>query len=217
VPTNSIAKQSGTTFPALINAPNAEGIIADSADGFIKYDDGGSVRTIVNVEETQTVSGNKTFSGTSTFSGATSFTGATTIAGLGLVQAATVALTNAEFLAIRATPKQLVAAPGAGFVLEFLEGLITIDYTAAYTESADNLAVRYTNTTGVIVSTIETTGFVDATADSAMSMVALPPTTAPLAINAALVLHGTGDGEFGGGNAANVITVTTRYRITAVP
>lgn len=206
MPTNSIAKQSGTTFPPMINAPNAAGIIADTVDGFVKYDDAGSVRTVVNVEETQTISGNKTFTGTVALTGA------------GQVQRALVTLTNAEFLALGATQKTLVAAPGVGFALQLLGATISIDYTAAYTESADNLSIRYTDGSGAKASAdIETTGWVTLTADSMVA--AIPLATGPqlMTTNAALVLDNDGDGEFGGGNAANVIHVDILYRVVAFP
>jgi hypothetical protein len=121
-------------------------------------------------------------------------------------------ITNAQMLAIRATPVTLVAAPGAGFINVF-EGLdLSFDRTAVYTETADNLAVRYTNGSGVIASeTLETTGFVDAAADAFTSIG--KAISALLTANAALVLHNTGDGEFGGGNAANVFYYTVYYRV----
>jgi hypothetical protein len=128
------------------------------------------------------------------------------------VQKATVSLTNAQVLALRATPITLVAAPGAGKANLFERVTIEFDYTGAYTESTDNMAVKYTNGSGVAVSdTIESTGFVDASADAVITAgaAASPLVTA----NAALVLHNTGDGEFGGGNAANVWRVTTWYRV----
>lgn len=133
-----------------------------------------------------------------------------------LVKIATVALTNANVLALRATPITIVSAPGAGKVLELISITLYFDYTAAYTETADNLAVRYTDGSGVIVSqAIETTGFLDATADTMTN--GLPKIDAIAAKtgceNKALVLHNTGDGEFGGGNAANVINVRTVYRV----
>jgi hypothetical protein len=53
-------------------------------------------------------------------------------------------ITVAEMLALRATPKELVPAPGTGKVLELLGGILIYDYTAAFTESADNLGVRFT-------------------------------------------------------------------------
>lgn len=201
----TIHKQSATTGPALINTGNDAGFIYDTDDGFIKYSDAGTTCALVNTSEAQTISGAITFSG------------AVTTTAAGQVRVVQTTVTNAEFLAIRATPKTIVAAPGAGFGLQFLGGWITIDYTGAYTETADNLAVRFTDGSGTVVSgTIEATGFVDATADSYMVMVAAAPTGACVA-NAALVLHNTGDGEYGGGNAANVITVTTYYRVVTVP
>lgn len=136
--------------------------------------------------------------------------------GDGIIQWAEVSITNAEMLALRATPKTLVAAPGAGKVLEFVSAQLYFDYTGAYTETADNMAIKYTDGSGAAVSqTIEATGFVDATADTVTN--ALPKIDAIVAKsgseNKALVLHNTGDGEYGGGNAANAIRVKVAYRV----
>lgn len=136
--------------------------------------------------------------------------------GDGITQFVEVAITNAEALALRATPKTLVAAPGAGKVLEFVSVQLLFDYTAAYTESADNLAVRFNNTTGVIVSqAIEATGFADATADTITNGLAKIDAiaAATASANLPLVLHNTGDGEWGGGNAANAIRAKVSYRV----
>jgi hypothetical protein len=133
-----------------------------------------------------------------------------------LLKNANVSLTNAMVLALRATPITLVAAPGAGKVIEFISAALIFDYVGAYTESADNLAVRYENGSGVIVSdTIEATGFADATADTiTFARAKVDPIVAGAsAANKALVLHNTGDGEWGAGNAANAIRVRTTYRI----
>lgn len=138
------------------------------------------------------------------------------VAGDALVRYAEVSITNAEMLALRATPKTLVAAPGAGFVNRFLGGELFFDYTGAYTETADNMAVKYTDGSGVAVSqTIEATGFVDATADT---MTTIEPKIDAIVAktgcdNQALVLHNTGDGEYGGGNAANVVRARIRYSV----
>ena len=43
--------------------PNAAGIVIDSVDGFIKYNDGSNIRTILNAEEAQNIYGAKTFTG----------------------------------------------------------------------------------------------------------------------------------------------------------
>ncbi len=129
-----------------------------------------------------------------------------------------VTLTNAQMLALRATPITLIAAPGAGFVLKVISGQAFFDYTAAYTESADNIAIRYENGSGVSIATFETTAFLTATADT---MVQSDPVAAAITAktgcdNKALVLHNNGDGEFGGGNAANTVTFKVVYRIIAV-
>jgi hypothetical protein len=136
--------------------------------------------------------------------------------GDGVTQWAEVSITNAEMLALRATPKTLVAAPGAGKVLEFVSAQLYFDYTGAYTETADNMAVKFTDGSGAAVSqAIEATGFVDATADTITN--ALPKIDTIVAKsgseNKALVLHNTGDGEYGGGNAANAIRVKVAYRV----
>jgi hypothetical protein len=125
-------------------------------------------------------------------------------------------LTNAEALALRATPKTLVAAPGATFINVFERLDIAFDRTAVYAESTANLVVRYTGTTGVVASQIgEATGFADAAADAYMSVLAAD---SPLqTVNAALVLHNNGAGEWTGGNAANVFYWTVFYRIIKSP
>jgi len=109
-----------------------------------------------------------------------------------------VPITIAEMLAIRATPKTLVPAPGAGRVNEFIGAVFIYDYAAAFTETADNLAIRETDGSGTIVSlTLETTGLLDATADKMSTIKPLATDVLQLA-NKALVLHNTGDGELGG-------------------
>lgn len=123
---------------------------------------------------------------------------------------ADVTLTNTNMLNLRATPITLVAAPGAGKVLQFLGAQLFFDYTAAYTETSDDLAVKFTNGSGAAASTtLDGTGFVTATADAYALMTPAQGLATP---NAALVLHNTGDGEFGGGNASNVVKVRTYYR-----
>lgn len=139
------------------------------------------------------------------------------IAGPGVPQYVEVLVTSAELLALRATPKELVPAPGAGRVLEYLGALLFLDYnSAAYAETADNLAVRYTGASGVIASqAIEATGFLDQTADT---MTTAQPKIDVIAAKSAcenkpLVLHNTGDGEWATGNSP--IRVKIAYRVHA--
>jgi hypothetical protein len=128
---------------------------------------------------------------------------------------AEVALTSPQILALRATPITLVAAPGAGKVLEFVGGVLILDATAtAYVESAANLAVRYTNGSGVKASQdIEATGFIDQTTDTMTTM--QPRIDAIVAKsgceNAALVLHNIGAGEYTTGTG--VLRVKVMYRV----
>jgi len=133
-----------------------------------------------------------------------------------LIQYASTSLTNTNMLALRATPITVVSAPGAGKILEFISACLIFDYTAAYTETTDNMAIRYNDGSGVIVSdTIEATGFVDATADTiTFARKAVDGIVAASAgVNKSLVIHNTGDGEYGGGNASNAIRIKVAYRI----
>jgi hypothetical protein len=132
------------------------------------------------------------------------------------VRYAETSLTNAQMLALRGTPIEVVAAPGAGKVIEFLSAVLLFDRTGAYTESDDNLAFKYVDGSGQQASqTIEATGFVDAAADAIINAIAKPDTllTVAQSVNKALVLHNVGNGEFGGGNAANVVRVKVAYRV----
>ena len=136
----------------------------------------------------------------------------------GAVQFATVSIAAANIKTLRATPVELVAAPGADKVLELVSATLGLDFgSEVLAESADNLAVRYTDGSGVIVSqTIETTGFIDQSVDTLTN--ALPVLDAIVAatgsVNQALVLHNTGDGEFTG-NASDdaALDVHIAYRV----
>lgn len=133
-----------------------------------------------------------------------------------------VALTNAQILALLTTSVTIVAAPGSGKLVEVLGGLIVFDYTAAYTETGGNDNWRlYYGDSGKEPATnvIETTGFVDATADA---IIKFGPVANDQVIqgaemsNTAIVLSGVTGGDYtqlGGGNAANAITVFIAYRI----
>jgi len=106
------------------------------------------------------------------------------------VQYAEVEISAAEILDLFATPKELVAAPGAGKLLEFISLLLAYDWgTVAYTiGTAGDLQVKYTDGSGEAVSTTRAaTGFLDAVADTLSSLDKLEATVEPVA-NAPLVL-----------------------------
>lgn len=129
------------------------------------------------------------------------------------VQYAEVSITAAEMKAIRATPKTLVAAPGAGKVLEFISATAIMDYVAAFTESSDDIVIRFTDGSGAIASTtLDTTNFLTATSDQIRTHKPIVTDITPVA-NSPLVLHNTGDGELAG--TGSPVRYKVAYRIHA--
>lgn len=118
-----------------------------------------------------------------------------------------VAITSAQILAMRASHVELVPAPGAGKVLQFLGATIIYDFATAYTESAANLVVE--NATGTDMSEIlEATGFIDASADAIRHMV--PAILGPVILaNEGLYLKNNGAAEYTGGTS--VLRVKVQY------
>ncbi len=106
-----------------------------------------------------------------------------------------VQVSSVELLALFATPKELVAAPGAGFALQFVEMLIQKPAGVAYAGIAagEDLAVKYTNAAGLEVAQCETTGFLDSTANQIRMVekhkAASGDSSFVIVANAALVLH----------------------------
>lgn len=132
------------------------------------------------------------------------------------IQYAEVELSIAEMKALRATPKTLVAAPGAGKVLEFLGALFIYDYAAVYTESSDDLAVKFTNGSGAVASTtLDSTGLLDAETDQLRTFKPIVTDITPVA-NSPLVLHNTGDGELGGTGSPCRVKVAYRVHSTGL-
>ena len=132
----------------------------------------------------------------------------------------TVELSNADIKALRATKKELVATPGAGYFVEVVSVALILDYgTNVLSESEDNLVVEYATSGDDITAAIEMTGFIDQVADTVM----IVGPTNPLAANAAadmasnaVQLFNTGDGEFGDNAGADTtMTVKIAYRIHA--
>jgi len=137
------------------------------------------------------------------------------------IQMSEIILTSAQVKALRATPITIFGAPGAGKLLEFLSAQLILDYggTNGFTEAGNNLAVRFVDGTGVIVSqAIEMTGFIDQTADTATTAQPKIDVIAAKAAceNVPLVLHNTSGAEIAG-NAANdnIVRVKTCCRVHA--
>lgn len=131
----------------------------------------------------------------------------TATADLGTVNS-NVLVASSELLALATTPKELVAAPGAGLVNVFFGAQFILNYgTSAYTEAGDNMGIKYTDASGVQVSsTVECTGFIDQTADTITSAVAVGDAivAATGAVNQALVLDNLGSNFAAGDGTMNV-------------
>lgn len=143
------------------------------------------------------------------------------LAGEGKLQYADVTLTSTQVKALATTQITLVAAPGAGSVLHFQGALLKLDYggTNAFAESADNMAIKYTDDSGVAVSdTIECTGFIDATADTYTTAVPVKDTivAATGAENQALVLDNINDNFTGNAADDNTLVVRTFYTVNSI-
>jgi len=138
--------------------------------------------------------------------------------GDGAAKYAEVTIPAASVLTLFSVPYTLVAAPGVGRILEFLSALVILDYgTAAYAGigATEDLAVRYTDASGAIVSTtLETTGFLDATADALRTLKAISTDLTPVA-NAALKL-GLLNGDITTGDSPLRVKVSYRVHSTGL-
>lgn len=134
---------------------------------------------------------------------------------VGSLQYAEITIPTASVLALFGTPYTLVAAPGAGLVLEFKSAVIILDYAGvAYAGVASNedLAVRFTDASGVIASTtLEATGFIDQTADQIRTIKCLTTDITPVP-NSPLLLHML-NGEITTGTSP--LRVKVEYRVHA--
>lgn len=142
------------------------------------------------------------------------------LAAEGFVQFAEVSMTAAEIKALATTPIEMVAAQGAGTVVVFMGAQFKLVYgSEVFTESGDNLGIKYTDASGVQVSdTIECTGFIDQSANTYTSAVPIKDAivAATGAENQALVLDNLGNNF--GGNASNdsTLEVSIQYRVISI-
>ena len=129
---------------------------------------------------------------------------------------------SVEIKALAATPVELVAAQGAGTLVEIVNVVLLLNYGSevlAEPSAPDDLAIEYDGGTGYQLVTFDTTGFITSAADAMMIMRpgnvnggAAAVTTAAN-VNKNVVLLNTG-GEYTG-NASNDTTmrVITNYRV----
>jgi len=171
---------------------------------------------------TPTAAGVITFAGGSGLS--TSATGNTlTInqdASTSAMQYADVTITATEVKALATTPKELVAAQGAGNAILFMGAQFKLNYgSEVFAEAGDNLGIKYTDALGVQVSdTIETTGFIDQSADTMTNAVPVKDAivAAASAENQALVLDNLGSNITGNASDDSTLTVRIFYQVVAL-
>lgn len=127
-----------------------------------------------------------------------------------------VVISSAEILALHVTPKTLIAAPGAGKAIALERGVFFLDYNSiAYASvgAGDDLNIRYTDGSGAVAGTVETTGFLDQTADK-YALLTPPAGSLILPANAPLVasLNGavtTGNSPVAARLTYNIIDLST--------
>jgi len=129
------------------------------------------------------------------------------------IASADVTITTGELLALNATPKVLVAAPGSGKAIIPVDMQLFLDYnSAAYAGigATEELELRHTNGSGQLFATVETTGFLDVTAGAYRHIYPLAAAAAAPVDNAALILC-LAVGEVTTGNSP--LKVRIRYRV----
>lgn len=128
------------------------------------------------------------------------------------VQYASVVVSSSEILNLNATPKVLVAAPGAGFVLEFLSAVFILDYETTPYATNGVLSIRETNDAGAAHS--EDTLLADFLAKTADTILPVRPVVAveALAANTPMVLSAA-TAETTNGDSP--MTVKVAYRVHA--
>jgi len=126
-------------------------------------------------------------------------------------------INDAELVALRATPMELVATPGAGAYIEVVSCQLIFDYGSgtAYAESADNLILGYDDGTTQIGNTLEMTGFIDQVNDMVLWWVNSATAHNPsLLVNKNIAIKNSGDGEIVTGDASDgALRVITTYRV----
>lgn len=143
----------------------------------------------------------------------------------GVVQTVQIPLSNAQVKALRASPQQLVAAPGAGKVLIPVQCIVYMKYggTNAFTaNSGKNLSVQPVGGNAILNGAGQ--AFLQATASGYSEMTFAPAAGTDLtnsktfADNVALQIANTGASEIAG-NAANdnSLLVVLSYRVDTAP
>jgi hypothetical protein len=132
------------------------------------------------------------------------------------IQTRRVKILAAAIKTLVATPVELVAAPGLNKLIEFLGAILVLSAgTEVLTESTDNLIIDYDDGSGITVSTVEATGFIDQTVDTLTRAV---PVKDAIAANSAAVNKNlailNNSGEYAGNSSGDAqLDVYVSFRI----
>lgn len=124
-----------------------------------------------------------------------------------------VTLTNAQVKTLYSAPVSVITAPGAGKAVVVESVLGKLNYADAGFDSVgtgDDFVLKYTNASGGTALTMETTGWLDQTADAYQYGTAA--TTVKPVANAAVVAHILA-GEIYGAAGGGSVTLWIKYRI----
>jgi hypothetical protein len=134
----------------------------------------------------------------------------------GLCSSASVTLTAAQILALRATPITVIPAPGAGYVIELVEGGAYLSYGSAAYVGAYNLQLKYKDGTGAVASEPipSATFHSSVTASTAIGIEKISAGTAvakTVCDNQPIVIHNVGGAELTTGDSP--IRIRVMYRV----
>ncbi len=99
-----------------------------------------------------------------------------------------ITLTTAEILALFTTPKELVEAPGAGKILQFMGAVGFLDFNSVAYTTRGILTVKHTDGSGAAVSDAVAAATLVQQADDAFVEFAKVSTEVEITVNTALVL-----------------------------
>ncbi len=218
----SVITNTGTSESITLVNTQGEGTgaitLTTTAAGDIDVNSGDDMTVDVTDDYTVTVGGDYTLA----------VTGATILPNDVLLKTTT-ALTHDHMDNLAATPKELVTAV-PGNTIEFVSAIFALDWdSVAWTEPSapDDLVIRYTNTTGAIVShLLDATGFATVTedtvaflgsnvSDAAGADVASVAVTEANSTNKGLFLHNTGSEWTASGDSQVVVITYYRLHTTA--
>lgn len=136
-----------------------------------------------------------------------------------VVRYASVTLTNAQVLALNTTPITLVSAPGTGLVVEIIGAVLSLNYTATYSNGSDLMLYYGSRTTGNAASAAITAAsfLTSVTANTVVRVSGTPSNTLMPTTSTAVAVQQVDGTAFTGGNTANTLKIQAMYRTLNIP